>query len=732
VARRLTLADISHLPYPGTAVPGSIQFSPDGKALTYLHSPEGTLVRSLWWHDLASDERRLLASPLPETEDEASLSQEEHLRRERMRTNELGVTDYAWAESAARPTIMVPLGGEILISRDGAPAVALPGIHGVSAAAISSDGSHVAYVVEGDLWLAPLEAAPGRRVTNDAEPGVFNGLADYAAAEELDRFDGMWWSHDGAALAFAHVDERNVPPFVIAHLGAERPEHEEHRYPFAGGPNAQVSLRVCAADGREPMEVPLDIGDGYLARVVSHPGGGWLVALLPRDQRSLRWLRVTPDGQARDLWVETASPWINLDHDTRVLADGRILRTTERTGFRHLELRNADGSQGPSLTAGDWMVTSVVQVDEPGRQVLFMGTAGGVMERHLYAVPLDAATPVTQPEPLTVEPGWHEVVAHDDATAWVDTWSTSDRSPQVVLHRRGDATDSVMHPAVETATSRGIQAPELLELVGGDGSTVLHAALYRPAKPASEPPPCVVWVYGGPHFQHVTRSWWLPGAQEGLRHYLAQCGVAVLVVDNRGSANRGLAFEGAIAGHLGSAEVADQAAAVEQLAAAGEIDGSRVAITGGSYGGFMTLMCLIQRPDIFKAGVAVAPVTDQAGYDTAYTERYLGNPNADPAAYRRSSPLPRAAELPQSLLLIHGAIDENVHFRHSVRLVAALQAAGRQVELVILPEDRHRARTPDGLRTRDARTVTHLLTHLGVQLPDELAAMPGTGSSPAG
>jgi dipeptidyl-peptidase-4 len=152
-------------------------------------------------------------------------------------------------------------------------------------------------------------------------------------------------------------------------------------------------------------------------------------------------------------------------------------------------------------------------------------------------------------------------------------------------------------------------------------------------------------------------------------------------------------------------------------------------ITGTSYGGFMTLMCLIQRPDLFTAGVAVAPVTDQAGYDTAYTERYLGDPNADPEAYRRSSPLPRAAELPESLLLIHGAIDENVHLRHSVRRVAALQAAGRQVELVLLPEDRHRPRTAEGLRMRDARTVTHLLTSLGVPLPSELRG--GSGTTPA-
>lgn len=731
MARRLTLADISHLPYPGTAVPASIAFSPDGGALTYLHSADGTLVRSLWWHDLASGERRVVCGPSPDTEAEASLSVEEQLRRERTRTSELGVTDYAWARHAPQATVLVPLGGQLFVSRDGGTAQPIEGIGGVSAASIAPDGRRVAYVADGDLWLIALDGTPPQRVTDDAEPGLFNGLAEYAAAEELERFEGMWWSHDGSLLAYAHVDERNVPPFVIAHLGAERPEHEVHRYPFAGGPNAQVSLRVVGATDPGPgAEVELGIGDGYLARVVPEPSGGWLVAVLPRDQRSLRWLRVAPSGRATELWTEVADPWLNLDVHTRVLDDGRILRSTERSGFRHLELRTADGGQGPTLTAGDWMVTGVVHADARRNEVLFMATAEGSMERHLYAVPLDPSAPATRPERLTAEPGWHAAVASDDGSRWVDTWSSTERSPEVVLRARHDGERAVLHAATESAAAMGLRAPELRQLTAGDGSTVLNAAMYHPAEPASNPPPCVVWVYGGPHFQHAADTWFTNG--EGLRHYLAQCGVAVLVVDNRGATDRGLAFEGAIAGHFGSVEVADQAAAVQQLAQAGEIDGSRVAITGGSYGGFMTLMCLIQRPDIFKAGVAVAPVTDQAGYDTAYTERYLGNPNTDPEAYARSSPLPRAAELPDSLLVIHGVIDENVHVRHSIRLLAARQAAGRQLELLLLPSDRHRPRSADGLRTRDARTVSHLLEHLGVPLPQELATMAGTTTPDAG
>jgi dipeptidyl-peptidase-4 len=319
---------------------------------------------------------------------------------------------------------------------------------------------------------------------------------------------------------------------------------------------------------------------------------------------------------------------------------------------------------------------------------------------------------------MTLEPGWHAAVASRDGSQWADTWSSLDRAPSVNVRSRDSDESVTVHASGASAASLGRHPPELRSVIAADGVTRLDAALYRPAMPAGQPPPCVVWVYGGPHAQYVKQAWEMTVSP--LRQYLAQCGVAVLVVDNRGSNFRGLAFEAPLAGHLGGVEIADQCAAVEQLAAAGEVDGSRVAITGGSYGGFMTLMSVIQRPEVFRCGVAIAPVTDQLGYDTAYIERYLGHPAAEPEAYKRSSVLPHADRLNDSVLVIHGAIDENVHLRHSIRLAAAVQSTGRDLELVILPDDRHRVRSPKGLLTRDRRTVQHLLHGLGVDLPAEL------------
>lgn len=724
MSRRLTLDDLSRLPLPGMDHPAGVAFVPDNRAITYLHSEDGSLVRSLWHHDLDSGERRPIVGAAAGTEREETIGLEERLRRERTRTTDLGVTSHAWATHAAVPTLLVPLAGQVLVARGDRPwrdLVPLAGIERAASAVLSPDGQWVACVMNGDLWAAPVDGGSPMRLTHDAEPGVTNGLAEYVAAEELDRFDGLWWSSDSRTIAFAHVDERAIAMFDVAKGGAGD-EQETHRYPFAGGPNAEVELRIATLDAHPTASVALPMSaDDYLARVVADPTGGWLVGILPRDQRSLRWWRVSPDGSARPLWVEHADPWINLDHATRVLADGRILATSERSGFRHLELRSHDGDLLRDLTAGGWVVTGVVSANSDRNEVLVTATRDSVLERHLYAVPLDAPRPVSNPQRLTEQPGWHEIVGSPDGTGWIDTFSDPDHAPRVSVHPRGPGAPISIWTPSTTAAPIELDPPQFLELTAADGQAMLHAALYRPTDAATGtggPPPCVVWVYGGPHSQKVKRSWEMTAHL--LRQYLRQQGAAVVVVDNRGTNNRGTAFEAALGGRFGSVEVVDQAAAVRDLAARGEIDPDRVAITGWSYGGFMTVMCMTREPSLFRVGVAGAPVVEWSGYDTAYTERYLGHPAQRADAYRDSSLAARAADVTGALLLIHGSLDENVHLRHSRRLVDALEDAGRPVELVLLAGQRHRTRGAAAIRLRERRTVAHLLDGLGLPLPEEL------------
>ena len=718
----LTLDDVARRPEPGMDAPGSAVFAPDGRSITYLFSSDGSLVRSLWRHDLASGERAEIAIPRPETTREETLSREDQLQRERTRTTELGVTAFSWATEAPRPTLLVTMAGRLLVGSGVWAELRLheiPGVRGANGASLSPDGSQVSFTMNGDLYAVPLAGGSPLRLTDDAEPGVFNGLAEFVASEELDRFEGAWWGADSRSIAFAHVDERGIPPFTITHAPGHEPAEEVHHYPFPGGPNAHVSLRVASPGGPGVREVDLGMqADDYLARALPHPDGGWLVAVLPRDQRTLLWHRVSADGSAERLWVEEGDPWINLDHHTRVLPDGRILRSTERSGFRHLELRSPEGESDRVLTAGEWVVTGVVAVAAAPREVLFMATRDGVLERHLYAVPWDTPDPVTDPPRLTVEPGWHAAVASRDAERWIDTWSDRRHAPRVTVAGR-DVTTQLIHASSTTVADEGLEPPDLVEVTAADGTTPLHAAVYRSSTLAEgrDPAPAVVWVYGGPHSQYVKEAWEL--TIHGLRQYLAQSGATVVVVDNRGTGFRGVAFEAAVDGQLGGNEVADQAAAVRQLADRGLLDARHVGIVGGSYGGFMTIMAMALEPDLFTTGVAIAPVSEWAGYDTAYTERYLGTPTDNPEAYRASSALTHAARVRGDVLLIHGTTDENVHLRHSERLIEAFRAAGRDVELVPLPEQRHRTRGI-AIRERERRTIAHLLRGLQLALPDEL------------
>jgi dipeptidyl-peptidase 4 len=718
--RRLTLEEVARRPEPGLDAPSSAVFAPDGRSITYLWSATGSLVQSLWRHDLARGERTEIAIPRPETTREETLSRADHLERERSRTTALGVTAFAWATDAPKPTLLVPMSGRLFVAwgeeaETGVHEVA--GVRGAHGPLLSPDGSLVSCTIEGDLHLVPVRGGAPRRITHDAQPGVFNGLAEFVAAEELDRLVGTWWSADSRSLAFAHVDERRVPPLTIAHRAGSEPVEEVHHYPFPGGPNARVELRIAAIDGSEVQAVDLGMhDDDYLARVVADPAGGWLAAVLPRDQRSLRWHRVGADGSSAHLWTEAATPWINLDDDTRVLPDGRILRSTERSGFRHLELRSADGELERTLTAGEWVVTGVVAIGASRGEVLFSATHDGVLERHLYAVPLDGPDPISDPERLTAEPGWHAVTADRDGERWVDTWSDLEHAPQVtVTDRAGTAT--LIHASSATASQAGLAPPETVEVIAADGRTPLHAAIYRHA-PGGGGRATVVWVYGGPHSQYVKHAWEM--TIHGLRQFLAQSGATVVLVDNRATGFRGLEFESAVDGRMGWNEVADQAAALRQLAGRGELDLTRVGIFGGSYGGFMTIMAMALEPGLFSTGVAVAPVAEWSGYDTAYSERYLRLPRDNPEGYRASSALTHAGEVRGDLLLIHGTADENVHLRHSERLVDAFREAGREIELVTLPEQRHRTRGP-AILERERRTIAHLLRGLGLPLPEELA-----------
>ncbi|NKQ36213.1 MAG: hypothetical protein HF973_11435 [Chloroflexi bacterium] len=420
----LTLEETIKFPLPGMNVPGALRFSPDGRTLTYLYSPDNSLTRQLYAYDLETNTARLLIAPPDGGATDDNISLEEALRRERRRQREFGITEYAWSGDGR--TLLIPLRGDLYLKDmlDGAlRLLVVGGAAPILDPRFSPDSQWVAYVQEAEIYVIPTAGGTPRQITFGArETGKTHGLAEYIAQEELDRRRGFWWSPDSQSIAFAEVDETHIPVYPIVHQGKDATGPaiiEEHRYPFAGGANAIVRLAVASLDGGEP--VWLDLGadeDVYLARVNWLPDGRLTAQILNREQVRLELLRFNPKtGERTSLLVEMTTIWINLHKMFRPLRDGRFLWASERSGFMHLYLYDGDGELLRPLTQGDWLVDDVVSVDEKGGVVYFTATHPDPRERHLYAVSLDgggdtAVDPRTGPARHRRQPAKNPIPGH--------------------------------------------------------------------------------------------------------------------------------------------------------------------------------------------------------------------------------------------------------------------------------------------------------------------------------
>ena len=684
------------------STPVSFSFSPDDRLLTYLYGPDRSPVRQLYALDTGTCESRVIQATVePESED---LSIEEQLLRQRQRQLGQGIVRYSWADGD--DVILIPAQSGIYVKHvpypdtgDGPDAQARLVVSGeggpIQDPQLSPDGSQVAYVRDAEVYVCSTSGGGPRQLTYGARgTGRTHGLAEYIAQEEMHRLHGFWWSRDGSQIAFEEVDETHIPVYRIVHQGRNDTgpsAQEDHRYPFAGEPNARIRLGVVSVSGGDP--VWMDLGDDediYLARVDWMPDGSLCVQLQNREQTRLDLIRFdTSTRQGATLLTESSDVWVNLHTMFRPLADGRFIWASERSGFRHLYLYEGDGNLVRQLTAGDWAVDSLSGVDQQAGVAYFTGTEDGATECHLYSISLEGGAISL----LTQEAGTHSVTLDHGFSRFVDVFSDTSTPPTITLRSLRDG--SAIHTIHSTDDPRvdelALAPPELVTIQSRDGET-LHGALYRPAPEFGDGPhPTVIYVYGGPHVQIVDNHWSMTCSMR--QQYLRSQGYLVFCLDNRGSARRGLAFEGVIKHRMGDVEVRDQVDGVRWLVDSGLADPERVGVYGWSYGGFMTLMCMMQASDVFKMGVAGAPVVHWDGYDTHYTERYMGTPLSNPDGYETSSPLTHVDGLKGDLLIVHGLIDENVHFRHTARLINALIKARKPYEFLMFPDERHMPRS---------------------------------------
>ena len=689
---------------PRHAVP-----APDGKSVYYLRSGPRDTTLGLYQYILDQHRERALARPSAAPE---HLSIEEKARRERARMTLTGITDFAISDDGKQ--LLVSQADQLtLLAMPSGATKKVPG-SGWIAPRLSPDGTQLAAVRDNDVHVVDLATGHDTQLTTGGTDVITHGLAEFAAAEELERLDGTWWSPDGTRLVYEEADSTNVEKHFIADPEHPSVQPTEFRYPRAGTNNAVVRLGIIARTGGKTTWIDWDRAKyPYVARVIWPKHGKLSLVLFNREETEEVVLAVDPDtGKTTRLLTETDPAWLNLNPDYGLssagaqkmpfwLPDGNsFLWAAERGAQWQLELHHADGSLDHAITPQTLPFLALIDAN-PADDTVVVTARPDRLTTAAYRISLAGGAP----QKLTPAPGLHNISAGEDQhTILTDWYSLADGTAgTAVLDATGKTLATLPSFAEHPPRAANLQFTTAGPL--NFDAVVIRPHDFKPGKHY----PVVLSVYGGPTVKLVLRAQRLFLEDQCL----ADQGFVVATLDGRGTPGRDHDFERATKFDLIDLPLQDQIAGLQALGKRfPEMDMSRVGITGWSFGGYFTAMATIRRPDVFKAGVAGAPVVDYADYDTAYTERYLGLPQQHPEAYKVSNVLTYAANLSRPLLIMHGLTDDNVYFENTVKLTQALIAAGKPYNLLLLPGT-HQLPDPK-LRARVGETrAAFFQAHLG-------------------
>ncbi|MCD7710649.1 MAG: S9 family peptidase, partial [Porphyromonadaceae bacterium] len=543
------------------------------------------------------------------------------------------------------------------------------------AALLSPDGSRVAFVHENNIYVKNLSDGTEREVTRDGEKNrILNGITDWVYEEEFAQTRLMVWSPDSRALGFVRTDESRVQEYPMQWFCSLSGRYEDpqevypryagFKYPVAGADNSLVSFRVWReeADSAETIALPVD-AESYLPALTVIPSTGeWVVTALNRLQNRLRLLAVSPhDNTVRTLYEEQTDTYINEnDLTSAIFCPDCFLVFSERTGYRHLYQYGYDGILQRAVTSGDWEVTDYYGRDEKGN-VYYQSDEEGPLYRAVYCVDKRGKC-----RKLSLERGTQTAWFNPSCTYYISQYSNAGQPP---VYQLNDVKRQLVVRTLEDNAGYPVEKlipKEFFTFETEDGET-LNGFLMKPVDfDSTHRYPVVMMQYSGPGSQQVVDAWGSVDWQQALVPH----GIIVACVDGRGTGGRGVAFRSCTYRKLGIQEAQDQIAAARYMAAQPYVDPQRLAIWGWSFGGFTTLMVL-SMDTLYKAGVAIAPVTDWRFYDSIYTERYMSTPQENSEGYDAASPLNRAKELSGNLLIVAGTGDDNVHYTNTLRYIDA-------------------------------------------------------------
>ncbi len=669
----------------------SAEWSPDGTKLTYVQRDEKGENGELWYVDASTGEKKMLVSAAKLASLDPDVNKVKN-EREKERRTRYRVAAYLWAPDS-KHLIFDSQGQLWLYDLGTETAVQFTSAGDPSGdPKFSPDGAHVAYVRKHNLYVRPVSGKDEKALTKDTGENLFNGDIDWVYAEELGVRSNYFWSPDSKEIVFLHMDETKVPIYPITDWMPTHPNVENEKYPKVGDPNPVVKLGVVDADKGKVRWISLTSDEeSYVPRFGWVKEGVIWATLVNRAQDKMQLFFIdAKTGKSRVVFTETTpDSWMDFENTEIpfLKTSGGFLWRSWRDGNTHIyhysfDKQNpmaADAKLEGQLEKGDYEVLGIEGVDEAAGTVFFAANKDDPRQRHIFSVQLDGSGF----KALTSEEGMHAGNFSDDGKHYTHMYFGPEKSPSISLCAVGGSCNPVW-AARDAVAEYGLRAPKYLEFKADDGTVLYGRLLLPPDAAASGKIPLIIHIYGGPAGQMVTKS-----TPDPFDEILARKGFAIFAVDNRGTPGRDRKFQTAIRHEFGAVELKDQLTALDQLLVQyPQLDKDRIAIWGWSNGGSMTLYAMTHS-DRFRAGVAVAPVTDARNYDSIYMERYFGLLTDDKAGYEQSDVATAADKLHGALLLVHGTSDDNVHFQNSIQMIDALIKAGKQFRLMIYPNKTH-------------------------------------------